>query len=307
MRRIKPFLKWAGGKSQLLAQYQAFLPEELEYGQITNYCEPFLGGGAVYFWLAQRFSFQQVFLYDINEPLILIYQMVQQEVEALIEQLLQLVHPFLSLTQQERVHYFYQIRQKYNQQPIHTTDFSNKSEAIMRTAELIFLNKTCYNGLFRFNRKGEFNSPCGAYKNPKIFDPNHLRVISSLLKNAVIQQKPFEESLTQMNENSFVYLDPPYRPLSTTANFTAYSRHPFLEAEQLRLAQFCRELNQRQIKFMLSNSDPKNTDPNDHFFEQVYADFQIHRVSATRMINRNSKKRGTIRELLITNYPTLKE
>lgn len=298
---VKPFLKWAGGKSQLLSQLQNFFPEDLFRGEIENYCEPFLGGGAVYFWLSQHVSFKKVYLFDISEPLILIYQVVQQNVESLIQQLQSLKKSFLVLTQEERKAFFYRIREQYNKQR-NTIKLEEESQAISRVAELIFLNKTCYNGLFRFNKKGEFNAPFGQYKNPSIFNETHLRLVAEKLKPAIISNGSFEECESYLNSKTFVYFDPPYRPLNKTSNFTSYSQHKFNDENQQQLAQFFNTLHQKDIKLMLSNSDPKNIDPQDDFFEKAYQDFSIHRVQATRMINSKSEQRGNITELLITNY-----
>ncbi|MEK7487620.1 MAG: Dam family site-specific DNA-(adenine-N6)-methyltransferase [Planctomycetota bacterium] len=307
---VKPFLKWAGGKSRLIPQFQFFFPPELLDGSIEIYCEPFLGGGALFFWLTQQISFKQIYLYDISGPLILIYRVIQQEVNALIENLQTITESYLKTPLTSRADYFYRIRQQYNQRTCRMNFRQYKPSWISCATELLFLNKTCYNGLFRFNKKGEFNAPFGQYKNPKIFYPENLKGVSRLLQPAILQYGPFEQCKSVVNERTFIYFDPPYRPLNSTSRFTSYSRHLFGEAEQLRLARLCKDLHQKKrIKFMLSNSDPKNQNPNDDFFERTYKNFFIHRVHAKRLINSKKECRGTITELLITNYkpPTLSE
>lgn len=301
---VKPFLKWAGGKSRLLSQFQPFFPPELFDGSIETYCEPFLGGGSVFFWLAQRVSFQQVYLYDISEPLILIYRVIQQEVEALIQQLQTLTDIYFALPVPQRVEYFYEIRTRYNQQ-VPSLNFRKYDFSwVSRASELLFLNKTCYNGLFRFNRKGLFNAPFGQYKKPNPCAPENLRGASRLLQSAILKQGSFEQCKSVVNERTFIYLDPPYRPINATSRFTAYSGHRFGENDQLKLARLCKALHQKkQAKWMMSNSDPKNQNATDDFFERTYPQFFIHHVHANRLINSKKDRRGSISELLITNYP----
>ncbi|NJN44832.1 MAG: Dam family site-specific DNA-(adenine-N6)-methyltransferase, partial [Anaerolineae bacterium] len=176
--------------------------------------------------------------------------------------------------------------------------------AVKRTAQLIFLNKTCYNGLFRVNSKGEFNVPHGSYKNPTICDVENLNAVAEILQRTTILCGDFEISQKFIHSKSFVYFDPPYRPLNKTSNFTAYDVKPFDDMEQERLANFYRLLDKTGAKLMLSNSDPHNQDKKDDFFDHLYDGFKIHRVKASRMINSKSEGRGQITELLITNYPT---
>lgn len=298
----KPFLKWAGGKGQLLEAFQKFYPIELREGKIETFCEPFVGGGAVFFDIAQKFSIKSALLCDNNEDLILTYLVIQKKVPNLIEKLDRFQNQYLKLNEEKRTEYYYQMRERFNAQKksMNYSRISNKW--IERAAQIIFLNRTCFNGLFRFNSKGEFNVPQGRYKNPKILDTENLLKVSQLLSVAEIQKADFREIKNRVNENTFVYYDPPYRPLNQTSSFTAYSKDAFGDPEQIALATLFSELNQKGVKQMLSNSDPKNHNPEDHFFDDLYKDFQIFRVPARRVINSSGDKRQAINEIVVTNY-----
>lgn len=298
----KPFLKWAGGKSQLLTQFQQFYPIELKKNQIEYYYEPFAGAGAVFFDLIQKYNFKKVFLSDINPELILVYKVIQNEVEKLILQLEDLKAQYLSASEEDRIKLFYEIRKNYNRNRLKINHLEISDNWIERASQMIFLNKTCFNGLFRLNKSGGFNVPFGKYKNPSFYEADNLRRVSQSLQLADIQVIDFENLKDSILPNSFIYLDPPYRPISATSAFTTYSKGDFDDNDQTRLADFCKYLHEIEAKWMLSNSEPKNYNPADNFFEELYQDFQIHRVSANRMINCKGEKRGKIEELLITNY-----
>ena len=298
----KPFLKWVGGKRQLLSQFNELYPIELKLKKIKNYYEPFVGGGAVFFDVAQNYEVENAFLYDINDELILAYKVIQRDVYKLIEFLHRYEKQYKKLDDEKRKEYYYELRENYNLQRFNI-DYNKYSENwIPRVAQTIFLNKTCFNGLFRFNSKGGFNSPMGRYKNPKILDEQNLLNVSKLLEIATIKKADFREVKNDIKNNSFVYFDPPYRPISKTSNFTSYSKFNFQDDEQLQLAKLFYELDRQGHKLMLSNSDPKNTNPNDDFFETIYADFNITRVDAKRSINSNGNKRNLIKEIVVTNY-----
>lgn len=284
----KPFLKWAGGKTQLLDEIAAHLPDGLKTGEIDTYIEPFVGGGAVFFYVAQNYpGIKRFYLLDVNQDLINCYNEIRTNIDALIDELHFLETIFLRKRSGRR-DFYYQIRGQFN------ADHS--------PAKLIFLNKTCYNGLYRVNRNGEFNVPFGDYKNPTICDEDNLRNVSALLQEAEITCGDFIDSKKYIDNHTFVYFDPPYRPLSPTASFTSYSKDSFSEQEQIKLAKFCRQIHSKGAKFLLSNSDPKNEDPNDHFFEDHYKEFTIDRVKANRAINCKSSGRGKINELIVLNY-----
>lgn len=300
---VRPFVKWAGGKTQLIKQLNANYPQALKSGQIKNYYEPFLGGGAVFFDLVNQFSTEKFYLSDINEDLMLAYRVVQKKIGTLIELLDVYQQDYLKLAPVQRKAYFYQIREQYNQTRFQLNYQTISKREILHAAQLIFLNKTCFNGLFRHNKKGAFNVPFGDYKKPKILDVTNLLNVSQILQRVILCSADFN-ILEQypLSEDSFVYLDPPYRPLNATSSFTTYSKTPFTETAQIRLAEIFRKLDQQGVKLMLSNSDPKNFDKTDDFFEIHYAGFHIQRILAHRMINRIGSQRGKITELLITNY-----
>lgn len=299
----KPFLKWAGGKSQLLPQLKKLYPGELKPEKITEYIEPFMGGGAVFFDIAQKYKISSVSIYDVNPELILAYKVIQKDVEQLIDEISLLSSDYHKLLEDERKAFYYEQRDRYNFQRLEI-DYQKYSLAwVSRAATLVFLNRTCFNGLFRLNSKGEFNVPHGRYKNPKILDADNLIAVSKLLQIADIEVGDFEICERSIKPGTFIYFDPPYRPISKTASFTSYSKSEFGDREQIRLASFFRYLHKKyDIKMMLSNSDPKNENLKDDFFEKLYEGFNIHRVAANRMINSNAKKRGRINEIVITNY-----
>jgi DNA adenine methylase len=291
----------------LLSQFEEFYPPELKLGHIKKYVEPFVGSGAVFFDIAQTYSVKSIFLYDVNVELIIAYRVIQRNVEDLIEQLDELSKNYKALDSKCRKEFFYQIRERYNQQR-REIDYPHFSQNwLSRAAMLIFLNRTCFNGLFRLNSKGEFNVPHGRYKNPRILDEENLLNVARVLQSAEIQAGDFEICATEVDETTFVYFDPPYRPISQTSSFTSYSKFDFGSDEQKRLARFFAKLDrEHQAKLMLSNSDPTNEDPSDNFFEVLYRNFLIETVAANRMINSNGAKRGKIRELLITNYEVVR-
>lgn len=268
----------------MIGQYQPYFPEKF-----TTYYEPFLGGGAVFFYLAQQHPSLQAILTDINPELINAYCCVRDKVEELIE----LLFDHQSEHRKDNKEYYYWVRSR---------SYKKDTE---KAARLIYLNKTCYNGLYRENSKGEFNVPIGRYKNPNICQPELLRSVSSLLARAQIEVRKFDEILDfATSREDFVYFDPPYYPISATSNFTTYSRDNFKESEQLKLRDIFAELAERGVKVMLSNS-------NCDFIEKIYSDTQLFpnkslpkvlEISASRGINSNSFKRGKIKELLIRSF-----
>jgi DNA adenine methylase len=300
--KAHPFLKWAGGKRQLLEQLESNFPSELESGLLTRYVEPFAGSGAVFFKVFQSYPVQEFLIADLNPELILVYQTIQRQVEGLIEQLAKIESRFREMEDAERRNFYYQIRELFNEQRESIDYGEYNPNWIKRAAYMIFLNRTGYNGLFRLNSKGEFNVPCGRYKNPRLLDAENLRNVSAVLKQVSIRYGDFEEIADFVHAKTLVYFDPPYRPLSETAHFTTYSREVFDDRQQLRLADFYRYLDGRGAKLMLSNSDPHNVDLEDDFFEQAYRGFRIERLQAKRNINSDPQKRGPITELLILNY-----
>ena len=290
----KPFLKWAGGKTQLLNQFINYFPMELKNGALKNYYEPFLGSGAVFFFISQNYPIKKAYLSDVNEDLVLTFSVVQQNVFELIDELTSLKNKYIKKDDFERERFFYKIREAYNSEKFKPGFKKYNTDWIPRAAKLIFLNKTCFNGLFRLNRKGEFNVPFGRYINPRILDQENLINVNRVLQIAEIFLTDFENIKTKIKDDFFIYFDPPYRPISLTSNFTSYSKYDFTESDQKRLARFYSELGINGNKLMLSNSDPKNENHSDYFFEKLYNKFNIIKVQANRMINCNGDKRGKI-------------
>lgn len=300
----RPFLKWAGGKGQLLDIFQKLYPKQLKQKKIKTYYEPFLGSGAVFFDLAQNYDIESAYLYDINEELILTYKVIQKDVSKLLDFLHRYQKNYLRLNKKQRQDFYYDQRTNYNLQRFNI-DYDKYSEQwFPRAAQLIFLNRTCFNGLYRVNSKGEFNSPVGDYENPTICDEQNLIAVHQVLQIAEIKKADFRQVVADLKEKSFVYFDPPYRPISKTANFKSYSKHDFSDKDQIELSMLFKELDKKGIKLMLSNSDPKNINPADNFFEEIYSEYNILRIPAKRMINSNPTKRGAINEIVVTNYPT---
>jgi len=299
----KPFLKWAGGKNQLLMKFNERLPDHLrEYGTIERYVEPFVGGGAMFFFLKGHYNIKESILLDINKELVMAYQVLKNDHKSLIDMLKDIEENHIKKDEKGRKKNYYLIRDVYNSE-ILDFDFENyNSQWIERTGYFIFMNKTCFNGLFRQNKKGEFNVPFGLYKNPKICDEININLVNQALMNTEIFCSDFIDSERYINEEAFVYLDPPYRPLTKTSNFTNYSKDGFNDFDQVKLAYFYKKMDQMGAYLMLSNSDPKNEDITDEFFDKIYKGYQIDRVSAKRNINRDALGRGVISELIVRNY-----
>lgn len=297
--KIRPFVKWAGGKGSLISQLNNFYPYELRHGIIERYIEPFVGGGAVLIDILQKYNVEQAYAFDINIDLINCYNVIKNNVEELITSLRQMETEYLQLGQEERKNYFYNKRDEYNNYTLEENE-----QNIQRAAQFIYLNRTCFNGLYRVNKSGKFNVPVGSYKNPTICDEENLRNLSELIQNVQFQYGDYRRSMEYVTENTFVYFDPPYRPLNVTSGFTSYTKEDFNDDNQRELAEFYRELNEQNAKLMLSNSNPKNTNKEDTFFDNIYQGFNIDEIYASRMINANSKGRGKISEILVTNYNT---
>ena len=298
----KPFLKWVGGKRQLIEQLRNLYPNELNENKIKNYYEPFVGGGAVFFDVVQNYDVKNAYLYDINEELVLCYQVIQKDVYKLIEFLHKYERLYKQLSEKNQKQFYYELRESYNLHRFNIDYEKYRENWIPRAAQTIFLNKTCFNGLVRFNSSGAFNTPMGKYSNPKILDETNLLHVSKVLEIATIKKADFKQVKKDIKNNSFVYFDPPYRPISATSSFTSYSKYNFEDDEQLQLAALFMDLDKDGHKLMLSNSDPKNTNEHDDFFDSIYEKFRITRVAAKRSINSNPLKRNAINEIVVTNY-----
>lgn len=288
---VKPFIKWAGGKSQLLEEIRKKYPKH-----IKKYCEPFVGGGAVLLDVLANYHPQEVLINDINPELTNTYTQIKNNVESVILLLSEMQEKFWAMSESERKEYYYSKRERFNVL-IGQSVFSDEKAALF-----IFLNKTCFNGLYRVNAKGLFNVPMGSYKKPPICDADNLRFVSGLLQTVTIKCGDYSDCEGFIDKETFVYIDPPYRPLNETSSFTSYAKAEFGDEQQIQLGHFIETISVKGAMVVASNSDPKNTDETDNFFDEIYKNFLIKRVSATRMINSKSSGRGTINELLICNF-----
>lgn len=289
----KPFVKWAGGKTGLIDDIRKTLPCDLSRRAGVTYVEPFVGGGAVLFWILQEYpNITKAVINDINAELICTYRVIKYDVESLITELNRLQTEYLSLDKIARKEYFISQRKRFNE---------NGNSDVETAALFIFLNRTCFNGLYRVNSKGKFNVPHGRYANPKICDEKTLRADSAALQRVEILCGDFAQTGVYAGNNVLYYLDPPYRPLTKTAAFTSYSKDGFDDEEQKRLRDFCVLIAKDKSLFVASNSDPQNVDNKDNFFEHLYKMFSIKRVSAARMINSKGNGRGAISEIMISN------
>lgn len=291
METAKPFLKWAGGKTQLLKEIKKYYPDNF-----TKYCEPFVGGGAVLFDVLINFEPKEILINDINTELINCYDKIKNNVFELIEVLSGWQEQYLKSNFEEREKIFYVRRNRFNNL------IQTESESVEKAALMIYLNKTCFNGLYRVNSKGLFNVPYGKYKNPRICQPENLLAVSKTLQNVIITAGNYSSTEDFIDSDTFVYIDPPYRPLTQSSSFTSYSKEGFYDKEQIELSNFVKKIRQKGAKILLSNSDPKNINISDDFFDNLYKDYDIHRVSASRMINSNAHGRGRIKEILVSSF-----
>ncbi len=295
-KKVKPFLKWAGGKGQLLSELEAYYP----FGdkKITKYAEPFVGGGAVLFDILSKYDLEEVYISDINAELMNTYRVIRDGVDGIIAMLAAMQDKFLPMDTEHRKAYYLTKRAQFNDLKVGGSEGVNLEKA----AIMIFLNKTCFNGLYRVNQKGLFNVPVGSYKNPLICDEENLRAVSEKLQKVTVVCGDYRQSAAFIDDSTFVYFDPPYRPITDTAHFTAYTETLFRDEEQIELAKFVDDMHGKGAKIVISNSDPKNFNAEDDFFDNIYASYRIKRVDANRMISCKSEARGKIKELLISNF-----
>ena len=287
----KPFVKWVGGKTQLLNELKNKYPINFK-----KYCEPFVGGGAVFFDILDNYNFESILINDLNKVLINSYINIRDNIDGLIKNLKLIEKEYNSINELSRENIYYKYRDEYN-------SLLKENKYNLRSSILfIFLNKTCFNGLYRVNSKGIFNVPKGIYKKPQICDEENLLDINKKIQNVEIRCGDYENVYDFIDEDTFVYIDPPYRPLNNTSSFTSYNMQIFDDNEQIRLRDFVNRINNKNAKIILSNSDPKNSNINDNFFDNIYINYNIGRVSAKRCINSNAKNRGKINELIISNY-----
>jgi DNA adenine methylase len=290
----KPFVKWAGGKTQLIDQIKDQLPDVVFRDKFT-YIEPFVGGGAILFFMLENFpNMEKAVINDINKDLADSYQTIKDDVDNLITLLYSYEQQYNNLPAnlEAKKEYYYAKRETFNKRNSTTT---------AQSALLIFLNKTCFNGLYRVNKSNGFNVPIGSYMTPTICFEDNLKAISKALQKVEILNGDYSETLSKAGDNTLFYLDPPYKPLSDTSSFNSYAKDEFGDSEQIRLKEFCETLDKANHSWILSNSDVKGKNPDNNFFDDLYADYTIQRVDARRNINANPTKRGKLKELLITN------
>ena len=300
MVNVKPFIKWVGGKSQLIEQLDAKLPADFDSLEDVTYIEPFVGGGAMLFYMLQHYpNINHAIINDINPDLTTCYRTVRDNPNELIASLQDIENTYLSLnTEEARKEFFMVVRNRYNEKNL---------DPIENTTKFFFLNKTCFNGLYRVNKKGLFNVPFGRYSNPTICNPETILKDSELLQRVEILNGDFEETFKYAQGNTLFYFDPPYRPLNDTSSFNNYAKEDFNDDAQIRLKKYCDRINDAGFKFMLSNSDGKSVNGEDNFFDVLYAAYQIERVLASRSINSNPNKRGELTEILVRNYADTKK
>lgn len=288
--KAKPFVKWVGGKSQLIDQLEALLPADFDQWENVTYIEPFVGGGAMLFHMLQAHpNITAAVINDINADLTTCYQVVRDTPDTLVASLQQIQAEYYALRAEESKREFYMQRR---------AEFNTKQLSPVRNTTLFFfLNRTCFNGLYRVNKSGLFNVPFGRYETPTICDPVTIYADSRLLQNVTILTGDYTQTLQYAQGNTFFYFDPPYRPLNTTSSFNDYAKEPFNDLAQQRLKAFCDQLQTAGHHFMLSNSDCQ-----DGFFDDLYLQYQIARVFASRNVNANPAKRGKLTELLVRNY-----
>lgn len=295
MEKAKPFIKWAGGKSKLLSQLDALLPADFAERRNIQYVEPFVGGGAMLFYLLQTYpNITAALINDINPDLATCYKVVRDNPADLIKSLEQIQTEYYALHDEAlRKTFFLKQRERFN---------SKLLDPIENTTLFIFLNKTCFNGLYRVNKSGGFNVPFGRYSRPNICDAETIIADSELLQKVEIMTGDFEQTFSRIGSDTFFYFDPPYRPISATSNFTDYAKESFNDDEQIRLKLFCDKLNDCDIQFMLSNSDSPGTNTDAGFFDCLYAGYSIKRVWASRSVNSIATKRNKITEIVVRNY-----
>lgn len=291
--QARPFIKWVGGKTQLLDEVGKSLPRDFDTRQHITYVEPFVGGGAVMFWILQTYpNIERAVINDINPELICTYRVIKEEAESLIAELQRIQSEYISLFPESRKDYFMKKRALFNTKQINSVETA---------ALFIFLNRTCFNGLYRVNSKGAFNVPHGKYANPRICDVENIRAASNVLQKVEILCGDFAQTGDYAGPNTLYYFDPPYKPITDTSSFTSYAKGGFDDAEQIRLRDFCNRISEAGSMFVASNSDPKGVNSEENFFDTIYNHFIIKRVSAVRMINSNASGRGAVSELMISN------
>ena len=291
----KPFIKWVGGKTQLLEQLEALLPADFDEWRDVTYIEPFVGGGAMLFYMLRAHSnIQTAVINDINPDLTTCYKVVRDHPSELVEALQQIQTEYYALTSEDERKAFFMLRRD---------EFNTKSlDPLRNTTLFFFLNRTCFNGLFRVNKAGLFNVPFGRYNRPQICDAKTIYADSKLLQKVKIFTGDYQQIFPFAEGKTLFYFDPPYRPLNNTSSFNDYAKEAFNDLAQIRLKEFCDTVAASGYHFMLSNSDCQ-----DGFFDDLYSPYIIERVWASRSVNANASKRGKLTEILVHNYKDVKQ
>ena len=297
--KAKPFIKWVGGKGQLIEQLEALLPADFDRWEDVTYIEPFVGGGAMLFHMLQNHkNIKTAVINDINDDLTTCYKVVRDTPTELVASLKDIQHEYYSLKSEDvRKQFYMMIRDEFNTKSL---------TPIRNTTLFFFLNRTCFNGLYRVNKSGLFNVPFGKYETPTICDTTTIYADSDLLQNVEIMTGDYQPTFNRAKGRTLFYFDPPYRPLSNTSSFNDYAKEAFNDLAQERLKLFCDRIEDAGFSFMLSNSDCFNTPIKDRFFEDLYLEYIIERVWASRYVNANPAKRGKLQEILVHNYEQTK-
>lgn len=300
MTNAKPFIKWVGGKGQLISQLNSLLPHDFQQWEDVTYIEPFVGGGAMLFHLLSHYpNIKRAVINDINKDLTTCYEIVRDKPRDLIRELQNIQTEYDSLLKDTfRQEFYYRMRERFNTKAL---------DALENTVLFFFLNRTCFNGLYRVNKKGGFNVPFGKYESPTFFNEEVIYADSKLLQNVEILNGDFEATFDKINGKTLFYFDPPYRPLSNTSSFNNYSKEDFNDDAQIRLKQFCDRIHEAGAHFMLSNSDGRGKNIHDTFFDDLYSAYCIDRVWASRCVNSNVSKRGKLTEILVRSYQTSRQ
>lgn len=289
----KPFIKFLGGKRQLLDKLENNLPNN----KFKTYIEPMVGGGAFLFYLLEKKQFiEKAIICDINDELINCYLSIKNNLHNLSLNLSKIQNEYFKCDELDKLQYFKYIKDLFNNR------FKSNEDKESISAYFIFLNKTCFNGMYRVNKKNEFNVPFGRLYTPKIFDEENLKSVNNCLQKVDIYNGDYSNIIPYIDNSSFVYIDPPYKPISKSSSFNTYHKNNFDDSEQIRLSGFCKYINLAGSKFMLSNSDLKNFE-NNSFFDDIYSEFNIKRIDAKRMVNAKSENRNkSIKEIIVKNY-----
>lgn len=292
-------IKWAGGKSKLASVIEEHISQNLSIESIDTYVEPFLGGGSFFFYMTQKYNFKNIIISDINSELINLYKVIQHQPKLLIDGAQEIQDTYNKLdTLEKKAEFFYDVRTKYNDYII-----SNKQLHLNITQAIyfLFLNKVGFNGLYRVNSKGLYNVPFGKREKAGLLKESNILGVSELLNGVQILNCDYDKTLEFAGKNSLFYFDPPYRPLSDSSSFTSYAKSDFNDNSQIKLAEYCKTIHNLGARFALSNSDPKNHNLEDNFFDDLYSEFNINRIYARRMIGAKSISRGKVSEILVTN------